>query len=153
MTIRVVPLVSFFLLLGFLPALLLGCGPFLTLPGGSLDGEVASAPDDWAFTDEISTIQLETNPADPYSVNIWAVGMGDSLYVHAGTNRAAWVENLEADPSARVRIEGTIYVVSAARVESQADFDAFAGAYEAKYDRRPSNENVTEAYVFGMKSP
>jgi hypothetical protein len=130
----------------------IGCGPTLVFPGGSLDGKPAAAPEDWGFTSEISTVQLETNPADPYSVNIWALGIGDKLYVHAGANRSTWVENMEADPSVRVRIDETIYPLTAARVQSQAEFDTFADAYETKYGNRPRNEDVSEAYLFELTS-
>ncbi len=85
-TLRVMPLVVW----------LLGCGPVLMLPGGELEGEVTSAPKDWSFSDETSTIQLETRPEDPYSVNIWAVSLGPALYVHAGANQSTWVEHMEA---------------------------------------------------------
>ena len=88
-------------------------------------------------------------PADPYSVNIW-VALGEHLYVHAGANRSAWVENLEADPHARLRADGKIYELSAARVADQAEFDRFSDAYEKKYGRRPRNESVAEAYLFRL---
>ena len=80
------------------------------------------------------------------------VGIGDTLYLHAGTTRAAWVEKLEAVPSVRIRIDGMVYALSAARVESQAEFETFANAYEAKYGTRPRNEDVTEAYLYRVKS-
>jgi len=63
----------------FLVALLLataiaGCGrPLFLLPGGALEGPTAAAATDWSFTDAIETVQLESNPADPYSVNIWVI--------------------------------------------------------------------------------
>jgi len=130
---------------------LIGCsGPFLLLPGGELEGPVAETPDDWAFSDEVSTVQVETRPEDPYSINIWAVALGDSLYLHAGGNRTAWVENLEQDPRARVAIEGTLYEVAASRVEDPAEFARFADAYEQKYDVRPRNENIDEIYVYRL---
>ena len=139
--------------LALLPiALLLGCdGPFVLLPGGALEGSVAPAPESWAFTDEVKTVQLETRPADPYSVNIWVIALGESLYVHAGDNRAAWVEHLEADPDARLRVGDSIYELAAARVEAQEEFDRFADAYERKYGRRPGNEDVSEAYLFRLR--
>jgi hypothetical protein len=56
-------------------SMILGCGPFLLLPGGKLDGVAQSAPADWSIADEVDTVQLETNPHDPYSVNIWAAAM------------------------------------------------------------------------------
>jgi len=132
-------------------ALALACGgPFVLLPGGALEGEVAPVPESWAFIDEISTIQLETNPAEPYSVNIWVIALGDHLYVHAGANRSAWVGHMEQDPNVRLRAGDSIYELAAARVETQDEFDRFSDAYEAKYGRRPRNEKVTEAYLFRL---
>ena len=132
--------------------LLAGCGPFLVLPGGKLDGAPAAAPNDWSFSDEVATVQLETRPEDPYSVNLWAVGMGPLLYVHAGANRSSWVEHLEANPDVRVRVEGSLYELRASRVDGQEEFTRFSDAYEAKYGSRPRNENVAEAYLFRLKA-
>ena len=135
----------------FVLTILIGCsGPFLLLPGGELEGPVAETPDDWAFTDEVSTIQVETRPEDPYSINIWAVALDDSLYLHAGENRAAWVEILEQDPRARVSVEGTLYEVAASRVEDAAEFFRFAYAYQQKYGSRPRNENIDEIFVYRL---
>ncbi|NNL85040.1 MAG: DUF2255 family protein [Myxococcales bacterium] len=127
------------------------CGsPFVLLPGGALDGAPAAAPDDWSFTDSVKTIQLETNPSDPYSVNIWVIAEGKHLYVHAGANRATWVEHMENDPSVRLRVHDSIYELVAERVEEQAEFDRFSEAYEKKYSRRPRNGDVGEAYLFRL---
>jgi hypothetical protein len=137
--------------LSFVLTILVGCsGPFLLLPGGELEGPVAETPDDWGFTDEVSTVQVETRPEDPYSINIWAVALGDSLYLHAGANRTAWVDNLEQDPRARVAIEGTLYEVSASRVEDPEEFLRFAQVYEEKYGSRPRNENIAEIFVYRL---
>ena len=133
--------------------LLAGCsGPCVLMPGGPLEGQTAPVPQSWAFTDELDTIQLETNPADPYSVNIWVIALGDRLYVHAGANRAAWVEHMEADPNVRLRAGDAIYELAAARVTAQPEFDRFSDAYERKYGRRPRNENVGEAYLFKLEA-
>ncbi len=135
------------------PSLGVACGgPFLLLPGGELDGPVASVPADWVFTDEISTIEIETNPSDPYSVNIWAVGLDDSLYLHAGDNRTSWIEHLEADPRLRARIEDQIYELSAVRVTGETEFARFADAYEEKFGLRPRNENLAEIYVIRLEA-
>ena len=140
----------------FFPALALavliaGCSaPFVLLPGGSLQGSTAPVPNSWAFTEAVDTVQLETHPADPYSVNIWVVALGEYLYVHAGTNRSTWVENMEADPNVRLAADGAIYELAGARVEDQEEFDRFSDGYEQKYGRRPGNENVAEAYLFRL---
>lgn len=134
-----------------LAAAVAGCGgPFVLLPGGALEGPTLAAPADWSFTDAVSTVQLETNPADPYSVNIWAIGLGEHLYVHAGANRSTWVEHMEADPKVRVRVNDSIYELAAARVADQAEFDRFSDAYERKYGRRPRNEKIAEVYLFRL---
>lgn len=132
-----------------------GCGgePFLVLSGGALEGSTARRPDSWTFTDAVKIVQLETRPADPYSVNVWVVAIGDDLYVHAGAKRSQWVENLEADPNVRLRVSGSIYALVASRVEAQQEFDRFSDAYERKYGRRPRNENVDEAYLFRLRAP
>jgi hypothetical protein len=130
---------------------LLACGPVLVLPGGELEGELVSPPADWSFGDETSTIQLETRREDPYSVNVWAVGLGPALYVHAGANRSTWVELLEAHPNVRVRVEEKLYELRGTRVEDQAEFTRVADAWERKYDIRFRNEIVAEAYVFRLE--
>lgn len=132
--------------------LIVGCGPFLLLPGGKLDGATKPAPSDWSNTVDVDTVQLETNPNDPYSVNIWAVGMGPVLYVHAGANRSRWVENMQTNHAVRVRIEDDIYELQATRVEAQDEFDRFSDAYQEKYGSRPRNENIVEAYLFRLEA-
>jgi hypothetical protein len=130
---------------------LAGCsGPVLLLPGGALEGTTVSAPDNWDNLESVSTVQFETNPSEPYSVNIWAVGIGSGVYVHAGANRATWVENMEADPNVRIRIDDSIYELAATRVTGQEEFDRFSDAYEQKYGSRPRNESVEEAYLFRL---
>lgn len=134
-----------------LSAPMAGCGgPFVLLPGGALEGSTAPIPDSWSFTEAVKTVQLETLPADPYSVNIWVIAMGENLYVHAGANRSTWVENMEADPEVRLRVNDSIYELVASRVDRQQEFDRFSDAYEQKYGRRPRNGNVAEAYLFRL---
>ena len=142
---------SVFFLSLCLAAPLTGCGgPFVLLPGGALEGTKVPTPDSWAFTDAVDTVQFETLPADPYSVNIWVIALDENLYVHAGASRSTWVENMEADPNVRLRVDDSIYELAASRVESQQEFDRFSDAYEKKYDRRPRNENVEEGYLFRL---
>jgi hypothetical protein len=134
----------------FALACLFGCGPTLLLPGGKLSGPVEALPADWSFSDAVSTVQVETRPSDPYSINIWAVALAPHLYIHAGANRSRWVEHLLVDPLLRVRIDAKIYPLTAVRVEDAAEFASFADAYQKKYGRRPRNENVAEVYLFRL---
>lgn len=112
------------------PSLVLGLlaceGPTGLLPGGALSGSVVPAPANFAFARDAGTVQLETRPADPYSVNIACAIVGDGLYISAGDNRSQWVENMEADPRVRMRIAGMIYELRAERVTEAAELDAFA---------------------------
>jgi hypothetical protein len=128
-----------------------GWGPFLVFPGGQLTGTVAEVPADWTFMSEVGTVELETRPDDPYSVNIWATGIADTLYIHAGANRARWVEQIEANPNVRVRIGRKIYLLKATRVREAAEFARFVIAYTEKYGSRPRNENVDEVYLYRLR--
>jgi hypothetical protein len=130
---------------------LMGCGsPVALLPGGALEGPVEPPPADWSFSDGVDTVQLETRPSEPYSVNIWMIAIEGAAFVHAGANRSEWVEHIEADPRVRLRVDGPVYELAASRVTAQDEFDRFSDAYERKYDRRPRNENVAEAYLFRL---
>ena len=123
---------------------------FVPLAGGALSGRFTPPPGDWSEVARPEVIRLETNPAEPYSVKLWIIGVGSNLYVHAGANRAAWIEHLEADPQVKVLIGEALYELSAERVTSQAEFDDFAGTYDQKYGNRPRNENVNEAYLYRL---
>ncbi len=140
------PLVLFVILIGST----LGCGPILLIPGGQLTGNPSALPSNWEFTKEINTIQLESRPSEPYSVNIWVTSVQNNLYLHAGANRANWIENIEADPRVRIQILDQVYELVATRVDDADEFSRFADAYEEKYGSRPRNENVDEAYLMRL---
>jgi len=112
-----------------LSMLVCGCGPFLLFPGGKLDGPVKPTPASFAFASDAGTIQLETRPADPYSVNVAGAVVEDGLYVSGGDTRNRWVENIEADPLVRARIDGSVYELRARRVVDDAELRAFAVAW------------------------
>jgi len=75
------------LLIGML-ALVASCGdPIMILPGGALTGTTTTAPADWSSVAGVKTIQVEFRPKDPYSHNIWGVGIGPDLYIATDTTR------------------------------------------------------------------
>jgi hypothetical protein len=137
--------IGLLLLLG----LLAGCD-LIPFSGGALSGNLTEPPADWTEVARPEIIELETNPAEPYSVKLWIIGVGPDLYVHAGANRATWVEHIEQDPNVRLRINESLYELRAERVEHAEEFAAFAEVYELKYGNRPRNENVNEAYLFRL---
>jgi hypothetical protein len=130
----------------------LACGPLVMIPGGALSGEVAATPDDWAFTDAIDTVQLETNPADPYSVNVWGVGSGAAFYIGAGDKDSQWARNTRANPLVRLRIDGTIYELAAQEVTSESELEIFLAAAKKKYDFEPEPDQREKATLFKLTS-
>ena len=132
-----------------LTLLLAGC-EYIPFSGGQLQGKITPLPAQWTDVASPNVIELETNPASPYSIKLWIIGDGPNLYVHAGANRATWVAHIESDPNVRVLIEEALYELHAERVASQSEFDAFSDLYETKYGNRPRNENVNEAYLFRL---
>jgi len=138
---------------------LAGCGPLGPLSGGTLGGPVHAQPvGDWAFVDAEHTCQLETNPAAPYSVNIWCLGDGARLYVPTSMIRGpkspgerAWVVNVGADPRVRIRIGDEIYERVAVRVGDAAEYDAARSALEKKHGLDPADRDPDrEIWIFRL---
>ena len=116
-------------------------GPIGWMHGGRLDGEVVAGPvDDWSFTRDVTKIQVETNPSDPYSVNVWCVAKGPNLWVTAGSHTSDWAQNALADPRVRVRVGEKVYERLAVPVTDPAEVELVLTLYEEKYDyeRKPN---------------
>jgi hypothetical protein len=110
-------------------------GPVGPVPGPELSGPLVTEPvDDWSFVDAIDTIQLETRPEDPYSVNIWLTRVGDAVYVFAGSDQSNWIQNIAAEPRVRLRIDGRIYQRRAVGVEDLETKRAVLTSMKAKYE-------------------
>jgi hypothetical protein len=131
---------------------LAACGsPLAVFPGGALDGPVQPTPQSFEFARDAGTIQLETRPQEPYSVNIACAIVGEDLYVSAGDNKSRWVENMEANPLVRLRIDGKIYELRARRVTDAAEMQAFATEWtKNSWARDPTT--LDEAWVYRMES-
>lgn len=129
-----------------------GCSePFVTIPGGELAGQVLNPPEIWA--DVPDTVQLETRPENPYSINIWSVGLGPDLYVATGPDGTAWTEFIELDPNVRVRLGDGLYRLQA-RVVDEADArKQVVRAYADKYDVDPLDGWVTEGMIIRLDRP
>ncbi|MGI9431337.1 MAG: hypothetical protein ACR2PQ_03940, partial [Myxococcota bacterium] len=124
-------------------------GPLVMIPGGSLAGPVEAAPDSWAFTDAHDDVQLEARPGDPYSVNVWGVAARDSFYV-AGSTDNRWAGYIIADPRVRLRVDGTVYELSATATDDPAELDAFLAAVKKKYDFEPDEEQRASSTLFRL---
>jgi len=138
---------------------LTGCGPLGPMSGGKLDGPVHAQPvEDWSFVGVQENCQIETNPADPYSVNTWCVGIGSSLYVPTSMimgpktpTERDWVKNVAADPAVRIRIGDEIYERVAVRVGDGAEDDGARAALEKKYELDPAERDPErEIWIFRL---
>jgi hypothetical protein len=125
-------------------ALAMGCGPIGPFSSGRLSGDERDWPADWNQIADVTEIQLETSPRDPYSVNVWFVVVDGDAYLATsllmGTevpDEREWVRNILSDPHVRIRIEGILYP---ARLESVADSALRALVFEAFQRKYPKLE-------------
>ena len=134
-----------------LSLLALACGPLGPLPGGEISGMAAETPSDWSAVAAEGNVQLETRPSDPYSVNLWGVGLESGFYVASGRGGdASWVKHIEADPNVRLRIGAAVYELRAERVTGEDELAGFSKALEAKYDFDVTPEQRDRAWIFRL---
>ncbi len=131
--------------------LAIGCGPLVMIPGGRIDGTPTPPPGDWSFSDAVDTVQLETNPDDPYSVNVWGVAAGAAFYIAAGDRDSQWARNMNRDPEVRLKIEDAIYELRAVPVEDEAELERFLAAAKKKYDFEPDEEQRAGAQLYRLE--
>ena len=128
-----------------------GCEePFIVFAGGELSGEVVAPPEDWSSLDQVDTVQLETQPEDPYSINIWIASVGDDLYVATGEDGTNWTEHLAEDPLVRLRAEGQIYELRARPIFDRAERARVSRAYVGKYDLDEDDNWVMRGQIFRL---
>lgn len=130
--------------------LLVACEPLWVLPGGALGGTESRMPDDWAFSDAVDTVQLETG-TDAYSVNVWGVAVGPHFYVAAARGEGSrWAQYMVQTPAVRLRIDDAIYPLHASRVEDEGELATVTAAYVRKYGVEQNENFVTTAWVFRL---
>ncbi len=129
----------------------LGCnGPFVLLPGGKLDGSPLPTPDNWTFAGDYGTVQLETHPEDPYSVNIAYTVMNGRLYINAGDTETQWVQHMTANALVRLRLEGSLYDLRADRVTDDAEIAEFGKAWTDQSIFRRDPAELDEVWVYRL---
>ena len=124
--------------------------PFGFIPGGELEGETEAAPADWSDLRGRHNVQLELRPDSPYSINMWAVGIGPDVYVATREDGTRWTEYLEQSPKVRVRVDSAIYELVAVSVHDRTERHAVSTAFAAKYDLDPSDNWVATGRVFRL---
>jgi len=144
-------------LLLLLASACVACGPIGPVAGGRLRGtpHEGNLPS-WEFVADVETVQLETGPDDPYSVNTWIGSYEGGLYVPTSLILGAddptereWVRNVEADPRVRLRIDGTVYELQARRVEDEATLEAVRASLLAKYDSE-ADDHAERAWIYEL---
>jgi len=125
--------------------------PFVTIPGGELAGNAVDPPAEWSQVPD--TIQMETRLEDPYSINIWSVGVESDLYVATGADGTTWTEFLQADNSVRVRLDDGIYLLKASAVDDAAERDRVIQAYADKYEVDAGDGWVARGMIIRLDRP
>lgn len=140
------------LLLSITLICLAGCSePFIVFAGGELSGEPKDPPEEWSELHDEETFQLETRPNDPYSVNIWAVGIGENAYIGTGPDGTNWSEYITADPRVRLRVGTTLYALRAVPVTDTEERRAVARRYADKYGMDRDQNWLEDALVFRLE--
>ena len=128
-----------------------GCnGPFILLPGGQLDGTLEPTPKSWDFVGAYGTFQLETQPRDPYSVNIAYTVIDGQMYINAGDSETQWVKNIAADSNVRVRLDQKLYDVRAERVTDRATLQAFSKAWTEQSIFRRDPMELEKVWIYRL---
>ena len=118
------------------------------IPGGQLSGEVQASPVKWIDVPEV--IQVETRPADPYSINIWGVGVGPDLYFATGEGGTTWSKYVAEDNKVRVRINDSLHEFVAISVLDPTERSTVEAAYVSKYDLDPADNWLTAGIIFRL---
>ena len=131
--------------------LLGGCSePFIVMSGEALSGDAIDPPTDWTPLNDVEIVQLETHPSDPYSVNIWMVGLGSDIYVATGSDDTNWTEYIDEDTDVRLRVEGQIYELEATELTDTREKRTVAAAYVEKYGLDAEDNWVMDGQVFRL---
>ncbi len=113
------------MIISFASLFAIACGgPLLMFPGGRLSGDVVTEPvSDWSFVDDRS-VDLETRPSAPSSVEINYTIKNGNLYIDPTEGRN-WLDHIREDGNLRVRFGTSIYPVKAVLVEEPAELEGF----------------------------
>lgn len=139
------------------------CEPVFVFAGGALSGSEEPVPESWAFSRDVDTVQVETRPSDPYSVNVWGVAVESFVYVAASDGgESRWAREIEADPRVRLKVGERLFALRATRLtagegeaanqEANEELARVVDAYVEKYDLDPDESFVGGAWVFRLQA-
>ncbi len=104
-------------------------------PGGLLFGaQVDEEVTDWSFANDVSLCQIQVGGLLPYSVNLncMATSSGDLYLSCSVCDRKRWAGVVVGNGRAKMRLDGTVYPVTATRV---VDPDELDRAWVARVDK------------------
>ena len=131
--------------------ILVSCEPMGPIPGGQLTGEAKAVPDNWSAFSEVELVQLETRPDDPYSLNIWGVGLGRDYYIASGGGgESNWVDHIIDNPDVRLRIENKLFELKAVRITDEEELAEVLKRYKEKYDMEAQGADAAQAWLFRL---
>lgn len=142
------------------------CEPMFVFAGGALSGSEEPAPENWTFSRDVDTVQIETRPSDPYSVNVWGVAVESFVYVAASDGgESRWAREIEADSRVRLKIGERLFALRATRLTAvdtgegegasegaNEEIARVVDAYVEKYDLDPDESFVGGAWVFRLQA-
>ena len=104
-------------------------------PGGMLFGETADAQiDDWSFANDVPLCQIQIAALVPYSINLncMATDSGELYLSCSVCDTKRWAGIVVDNGRARMRLDGTVYPVTATRI---LDPDELDRAWVARVDK------------------
>lgn len=119
-----------------------GVEPVDRRPGTRLAGEVVMPTGDWAFTDSVMEVHLETYPwyGIPFSVTTVLARDGDALFlpsIYDGVmefpGSKFWNRVVERDPNIRLRVNDQLFEMTIAPITDAQEFDRAFAALATKY--------------------
>ena len=104
-------------------------------PGGLLFGDQAGEEvTDWSFANDVSLCQIQIGGLLPYSVNLncMATSSGDLYLSCSVCDTKRWAGVVVGNGRAKMRLDGTVYPVTATRVMDPDELDR---AWAARLDK------------------
>ena len=141
MRILLLSLVAILVVAGVLLATV-GIEPRDRRPGTRLAGTEEPFPDDWAFTDAVQEVHIETRPwfGIPFSVTTVLARDGQDLFAPSIYAEPAafpgskyWNSVVAADPNVRLRVNDSLYPLTIAPIDDPAQFARALDALARKY--------------------
>ena len=109
--------------------------PIEILSGRQVTGPEVGYPADWSFTDDYSTIAVETRTANPHSVTVICWIADDKLHIPASDGASKdWPSYVMADDRVRLKVGDQVYPASLRRV-ADADVAVLIAKSATKYPR------------------